>query len=529
MQNDFQIKSATVTDRGLNEKRTINEDSYLEMPERGLFAVADGVGGAQAGEVASRMAVEILAEAFQNWHANIDAEDLMKAAIEKANEAVYQMAQELPALSTMATTIVALHINGNIATIGHVGDSRLYRLDPRGNLFRETQDHSILEEEIRAGRMTPAQAAQHPYRNVISRAVGAERNVEVDMKTIMIEPNTTFLLCSDGITRHIEDYEIRKILLENPEPSKACEKFKQVCYKRGAEDNLTAVVVKVMASEIGQAPEDEEKTISTIRESVGESIKEVVSEKETIFPTKEPKPEKVSLAERRFTHTEAASKVQIVDKPEEKRIPDEKIKEKTKEAKTEEAEKESFGSFMQRLFSAILLVILGVIVGATLYHFVLRNFLIPSEPKEILLPPIVVSQDIEYTSFEDNRRNVDTSPEKYIQVSGAKAETAEDFYLLGRAYFLLGNYVEAKKAFNKAKELVAEAKEINRKTLENEIAWGLSTVENVIARNEFITQKKSMEAKEKPNPNLPINANINANIGIGTNVNPERNTSDLKK
>jgi PPM family protein phosphatase len=461
MQNSFQIKSATVTDRGLNEKRTINEDSYLEMPEKGLFAVADGVGGAQAGEVASRMAVEILAEAFQNWHANIDAEDLMKAAIEKANEAVYQMAQELPALSTMATTIVALHINGNIATIGHVGDSRLYRLDPRGNLFRETQDHSILEEEIRAGRMTPAQAAQHPYRNVISRAVGAEKNVEVDMKTIMIEPNTTFLLCSDGITRHIEDYEIRKILLENPEPGKACEKFKQVCYKRGAEDNLTAVVVKVTASEIGQALEDEEKTISTVRESPGKSVEEIVGEKETIFATKELESEKAHPAEKRFAHAGMVSKVQVAIKPEEKKI-DEKIKEETEESRAE-IEKESFGSFTQRLFSAILLVILGVIVGVTLYHFILRNLLIPSEPKEILLPPVVVSQDIEYTSFEDNRRNVDANPEKYVQVSRAKAETTEDFYLLGRAYFLLGNYVEAKKAFSKAKELVAEAKEINRK------------------------------------------------------------------
>ena len=216
------------------------------------------------------------------------------------------------------------------------------------------------------------------------------------------------------------------------------------------------------------------------------------------------------------------SKVQVAIKPEEKKI-DEKIKEETEESRAE-IEKESFGSFTQRLFSAILLVILGVIVGVTLYHFILRNLLIPSKPKEILLPPVVVSQDIEYTSFEDNRRNVDANPEKYIQVSGAKAETTEDFYLLGRAYFLLGNYVEAKKAFSKAKELVAEAKEINRKTLENEIAWGLSTVENVIARNEFITQKKSMEVKEKPNTNLLPNANI----GTGTSANSERNTPELK-
>ncbi|GIU81693.1 MAG: hypothetical protein D6687_07270 [Acidobacteria bacterium] len=514
MQGNFQIKSAAVTDRGLNERRTINEDSYLEMPEKGLFVVADGVGGAQAGEVASRMAVEILAEAFQNWHTDIDAEDLMKAAIEKANEAVYQMAQELPALSTMATTIVALHIHRNIATIGHVGDSRLYRLDPRGNLFRETQDHSILEEEIRAGRITPAEAAQHPYRNVISRAVGAEKTIEVDMKTMLIEPNTTFMLCSDGVTRHIQDYEIREILLENPEPDKACEKFKQVCYRRGAEDNLTVVVVKVLAAEVEQTVEDEEKTISTVRESA----------KKTDFVTKELEPEKASVASKSFAQIEAKPEIQTVVTPKEEKI-DQKIKETEK---VEEVEKERLGSLVERLFSAILLVILGMIAGITLYHFILRDFLVPSEPREVVTPPIIVSPDIEYTSFEDNRRNVDSDPAKYIEVSRAKAETAEDFYLLGRAYFLLGNYANAKEAFSKAKELVTEAKETNRKTLENEIALGLATVENVIARNEFITQKKSMEAKEKSSLGVNSNTTVNANKNTEVNTTNSGNVKSLE-
>src|SRR5215213_2052799 len=197
--NSFQFTSSAVTDRGLSEKRPHNEDSYLEMPARGLFVVADGVGGAQAGDVASQMAVEILGEAFTNLREGGDVEELMKRAIEHANGSIFQMSHDLAQLSTMATTIVALQVTGNIATIGHVGDSRLYRLDSRGQLFRETQDHSVVEEEVRAGRMTPAQAANHPSRNVISRALGAEHQVEVDMKTIMIEPNTTFLLCSAGI------------------------------------------------------------------------------------------------------------------------------------------------------------------------------------------------------------------------------------------------------------------------------------------------------------------------------------------
>src|SRR3954471_19615151 len=148
IQNPFEIESAAVSDRGLSEKRPQNEDSYLEMPAVGIFAVADGVGGAQAGEVASQMAVEILGEAFSNLSPTSDAETAMLAAMERANSAIFQMAHELPKLASMATTIVALHLNGNIATIGHVGDSRIYRVDPQGNIHRETDDHSVVAEEV---------------------------------------------------------------------------------------------------------------------------------------------------------------------------------------------------------------------------------------------------------------------------------------------------------------------------------------------------------------------------------------------
>ncbi len=114
------------------------------------------------------------------------------------------------------------------ATIGHVGDSRLYRLDPKGDFFRETEDHSVVEEEVRAGRMTAAQALNHPSRNVISRALGADSTVEVDMKTIMFEPHTTFLLCSDGITRHIDDFQLRELLLFKDTPANICNRMKEL-------------------------------------------------------------------------------------------------------------------------------------------------------------------------------------------------------------------------------------------------------------------------------------------------------------
>ena len=177
----FTINSSALSDRGLNERRPLNEDSFLSDAERFIFAVADGVGGAEAGEVASQTAIEVLDEAFRHRVDGSDVEDLMELAIQRANASIHQMAQEHVRFSMMATTIVAMHLKGNVATIGHVGDSRLYRLTPDGTLHRETEDHSVVEEEVRAGRMTPEQAANHPSKNVISRALGAE-----DSKNVVI-------------------------------------------------------------------------------------------------------------------------------------------------------------------------------------------------------------------------------------------------------------------------------------------------------------------------------------------------------
>ena len=239
------VETAAISDRGLSEKRPENEDSMLSDPEHHVFAVADGVGGAQAGEVASKTAVDVLQEAFANQVSNEDVEDLMEIAIQRANDSIYRMSREQPRFAMMATTIVALHLRGLRATVGHVGDSRLYRLTPGGQLRRETEDHSLVEEEMRAGRLTPEQAANHPNRNVISRALGAEASVEVDMRSFEVESGTLFLLCSDGITRHIPDSELTALLRGAPSLEAACEEMKRRCYERGAEDNLTAVLVRV--------------------------------------------------------------------------------------------------------------------------------------------------------------------------------------------------------------------------------------------------------------------------------------------
>jgi protein phosphatase len=268
------LEVAAITDRGLSEKRPENEDSMLSDPARHIFAVADGVGGAQAGEVASQTAIEVLQEAFTNQKADEDVEDLMEIAIQRANDSIYRMSREEPRFAMMATTIVALHLDGLRATVGHVGDSRLYSLSPGGRLSRETDDHSLVEEEVRAGRLTPEQAVNHPGRNVISRALGAEASVEVDMRAFEVVSGTTFLLCSDGITRHIPDEELSTLLHGAASLEAACEEMKRRCYERGAEDNLTAVVVRV--GERSATASDEEPTI--IRERPGGSNARTLSD-----------------------------------------------------------------------------------------------------------------------------------------------------------------------------------------------------------------------------------------------------------
>ncbi len=488
-ENNFQVDSAAVSDKGLSEKRPQNEDSYLELNQRGLYAVADGVGGAQAGDVASQMAMEILAEAFMNLRENGDAEEMMKIAIERANEAIYQMSHELPQLSTMATTIAALHLDGNIATIGHVGDSRIYRLDERGNLYRETQDHSMVEEEVRAGRMTVHQAATHPSRNVISRALGADNSVEVDMKMIMFEPHTTFLVCSDGITRHIDDFQLRELLQSDDSSAIICRRMKEICYERGAEDNLTAVIAKVSdvvaVTNNGKAksvPDIEETTVATARAARDEPwiTPDNLTESQTIqpFETENSPSQDVDLTDEvlkpyaaknpnpAFIQNENSQKVE----PE-----NEKIENDVKSYTVTET-----GGF-GKILSAILLLLLGGIVGAGAIYL-----LSPGKAKPEV-PQIVQQQtaNIPYSAFEDNRRNADKNPEQYIFATGGRAESAEDYYLLGRANLLTGKYAEAKKALEEAKNRLAQTSEINSKTLANEIAMALAIINDPFAQKAF--------------------------------------------
>ncbi|HEX4948323.1 MAG TPA: protein phosphatase 2C domain-containing protein [Blastocatellia bacterium] len=231
----------SVTDRGLNPRRTANEDRFLALPESGLFLVADGVGGHRGGQVASQTAVDVFTEVFAEQPAG-DLLTTLKQTIIKANESIYKASHELAELEGMASTLALVAIEGMRAVIAHVGDSRVYRFDGR-KLYCETEDHSEVNDAVRAGTLTAVQAAHHPHRNIINRALGADATVEADFKVLTLEARTSFLLCSDGITRHIPDDELETILKSGHHPNNICARLKEICFTRGAEDNLTAVLV----------------------------------------------------------------------------------------------------------------------------------------------------------------------------------------------------------------------------------------------------------------------------------------------
>jgi PPM family protein phosphatase len=522
MENNFNITSGSVSDRGLSEKRPENEDSFLVLEDRGVYAVADGVGGAQAGDVASQMAMEILGEAFINQSADHDAEDVMRAAIESANSAIYQMSNDLPQLSSMATTIVALHINGNIATIGHVGDSRAYRLDHNKKLRRETDDHSVVEEEVRAGRMTPEQAANHPSKNVISRALGAEYDVDIDLRTIMLEPGTTFLLCSDGITRHIDDYELTSFLGMDAAPAEICTRLKELCYERGAEDNLTAVIVRIAGeakelSAAAAAGDGEEMTVASARTAFDAPVDIDEDDDEDGFSTTdtiaiddlddqsylmeesdEPflkEPAKQDLTDYSSSSLKVPAMAAVAAPP--------AVARPTVRTTQSVAPQASGGA--SRLLSALLFLVLGGILGAAAYY----TFVQPQpEPETIVEAPQITemkSTNVPLTAFEDTRRLVDKDPAAYINANAASADTADDYFWMGRAFLLTGKYWEAKRAYTEARNRLATADAANAKILATEISMALAIIESPQATETFSKDIATAGSGS------PANANVNVN------------------
>lgn len=239
----MELKAGIVCDRGLNPRRAVNQDRYLALPERGLFAVFDGVGGQRAGEVASQTAADTIEEAVRHDSASSPAE-LIRRAIQFANRDIFELAASNPEFRTMATTVALIHCQDGKITVAHVGDSRVYRLED-GVLHRETIDHTDLDDDIRSGKMNRSDASEFPDRNVINRALGVESEVDTEVKSLVARDGTRFLLCSDGIYKHLSDKEIGGVLARIADVQQAADELKKMVLQRGADDNLTAVVVQL--------------------------------------------------------------------------------------------------------------------------------------------------------------------------------------------------------------------------------------------------------------------------------------------
>ena len=238
----MELKVGVVCDRGLNRRRPVNQDCFLAIPQHGLFAVFDGVGGQKAGEVASRTAADTIEEALEHNSGSLSPESVRKA-VEFANRDIYELAAGDPSYKTMATTAALVQIDGDHVTIAHVGDSRVYRFE-KGRLYRETIDHTDLDDALRAGIITEEQAAGIEESHVINRALGMGPDVEVELKTVKINAGSKFLLCTDGVYRLVSDAEIAGLLAQASDPQKIAGEIKRLVHSRGADDNLTAVVVQ---------------------------------------------------------------------------------------------------------------------------------------------------------------------------------------------------------------------------------------------------------------------------------------------
>jgi PPM family protein phosphatase len=231
------VEHAELSDVG--RQREGNEDSMLVDPP--LFVVADGMGGAQAGEVASGLAVETLGEMPPD-DGNVEEE--LSEAISQANRRIHDKSQDDRELAGMGTTLTAAFVHDGKVTLGHVGDSRAYRYRD-GELAQLTDDHSLVAELERHGKLTAAEARVHPQRSMILRALGIGADVEVDTYCFVGEPGDVFLLCSDGLSGLVHDAVIAEVLKDCDTLEAAAEKLIELANLSGGPDNITAVLFRL--------------------------------------------------------------------------------------------------------------------------------------------------------------------------------------------------------------------------------------------------------------------------------------------
>ncbi len=249
------VEVAGKTDIGCVRKN--NEDNFGYDSRYGIFVVCDGMGGQAAGEVASKMAVDILLKYFRETgrngaHSNgkpaqtpsSDAKSLA-GAIQLANRTIHEAGTGQTGRLGMGSTIVAALVRGHSLAIGHVGDSRIY-LIRHGAIQQLTQDHSLVMEQVRLGYITQEQADKSELQNVILRALGADMEVEADVEDLLAMPGDTLLMTSDGLTRHVKEDEILEIIMRSRSLEEACNLLIQAAKERGGDDNITCLLLRII-------------------------------------------------------------------------------------------------------------------------------------------------------------------------------------------------------------------------------------------------------------------------------------------
>ncbi|MEX2524221.1 MAG: Stp1/IreP family PP2C-type Ser/Thr phosphatase [Gammaproteobacteria bacterium] len=249
------LEIANISDAG--KRRPHNEDSTLSDAQLGLVVLADGMGGYKAGEVASAIAVTAIHSSVKAGlksppdagEDTLSAEsELIKQAIIHSNSEIYKAALKDEQCQGMGTTIIAVLFHDNAVTIGHVGDSRVYRM--RNNLFRQiTRDHSLIQELIDRGVYTPEEAAENTPRNLVTRALGIDRKVQVEVTEEAVLPGDIYLLCSDGLNDMVNDEEIHLTLSKySANLAQAAEELVRLANMKGGKDNISIILIRVQAN-----------------------------------------------------------------------------------------------------------------------------------------------------------------------------------------------------------------------------------------------------------------------------------------
>ena len=238
-----QFVAAAVSDCGC--KRPSNEDAFGYSVEHGVYVVCDGMGGAAAGEIASSLAIEEMMRCLAGDARDKTAplEELVGQAIHAANESIHSRAQSNVRISGMGTTLVGLAAEGKRVLVFNVGDSRCYRLRSL-RLEQISQDHSLVQEQVRMGRMTGAEAKRSPLRSVITRALGTQSTVTPDLFELVAEPGDLFLLCSDGLTGELTDALIESMLAVDLPLDELCARLVKAAKDAGGRDNITCLLVR---------------------------------------------------------------------------------------------------------------------------------------------------------------------------------------------------------------------------------------------------------------------------------------------